>query len=243
MKISAGSWQNQSYGRTAAEMDAAAAESRPKEEKKAPVADETRSEPFNSSSRQSSHGGAVSGKIKSSVPDDQVGTLAIQLANSQTKMDVQQVSGKAMRSLVNLKMCCISCDEKDKKKVLQMIRRTEKLIKRIRTKIRCLTKEEDLEKRRKKAEEKERQQEAKDLQDELRSRQRKRRREEWDYALKESTQHGDSSGSLPLPLSGAGAASSLPSGISAAAGAASAPASADAAAAVAAESAALDVTV
>lgn len=241
MKISTGSWQNQSYGRTATEPEAV--ESCPKEEEKTPKADEQRSEPYNSAVQQASQGGATSGKIKSSVPDDQVGTLAIELANSQTKLDVQQVSAKAMRSLANLKMCCVSCDEKDKKKVLQMIRRTEKLLKRIRIKMRCLTKEEGLENRRKRAEEKQRQQEAKELRDELRSRQRKRRREEWDYALKESTQQRDSAGSLPFPVSGAGAAPSLPSGLSAAEGMLSAPVSAEAAAAVAAESVALDVTV
>lgn len=242
MKISAENWRNPSLGhRTATD----AADSNPQTEEKAPAttADEQKSAPYAPASKQAAHGGATSGKIRSSLPDDQVGTLAIQLANSQTKMDVQQVSGKALRSLASLKMCCVSCDEKDKKKVLQMIRRTEKLIKRIRTKMRCLTKEEDLEKRRKKAEKREQEREARELRDELRSRQRKRRREEWDYALKESTQQKDSSDSLPIPLPGAGASPSLPSGASAAAGVTDAPVSADAAAAVAAESAALDVTV
>lgn len=236
MKISAENWRNPSLGRQAA-TDAADSNPQTEEKPPAPTADEQKSAPYTPASKQAAHGGGASGKIRSSLPDDQVGTLAIQLANSQTKMDVQQVSGKALRSLANLKMCYISCDDKDKKKVLQMIRRTEKLIKRIRTKMRCLTKEEDLEKRRKKAEKREQEQEARELRDELRSRQRKRRREEWDYALKESSQQKDSSDSLPIPLPGAGASPSLPSGASAAAGAT------DAAAAVATESAALDVTV
>lgn len=242
MKISAGNWQNQSISRPGADRTADASTNHPEEEK-AQSADEQKSAPFNPASEQASHGGATSGKIRSSLPDDQVGALAIQLANSQTKLDVQQVSAKALRSLASLKMCCISCDEKDKKKALQMIRRTEKLIKRIRTKMRCLTKEEDLEKRRKKAEKKEQEQEARELQDELRSRQRKRRREEWDYALKESTQNNNSSDNIPLPVSSAGASPSLPSGAPTTVGAVDASVSADVASAMAAESVSLDVTV
>lgn len=234
MKISAGNWQNQSISRPGADRNADASNNHPEEEK-TQSADEQKSAPFNPASEQASHGGATSGKIKSSLPDDQVGALAIQLANSQTKLDVQQVSAKALRSLASLKMCYISCDEKDKKKVLQMIRRTEKLIKRIRTKMRCLTKEEDLEKRRKKAEKKEQEQEARELQDELRSRQRKRRREEWDYALKESTQNNNSSDNIPLPVSSAGAPTTV--------GTVDASVSADVASAMAAESVSLDVTV
>lgn len=242
MKISAENWRNPSLGRRAA-TDAADSSPQTEEKPSAPTVDEQKSAPYTPASKQATHGGATSGKLKSSLPDDQVGALAIQLANSQTKMDVQQVSGKALRSLASLKMCYISCDDKDKKKVLQMIRRTEKLIKRIRTKMRCLTKEEDLEKRRKKAEKKEQEREARELRDELRSRQRKRRREEWNYALKESTQQRDSSDSLPIPLPGASASPSLPSGTSAAVGTVDAAVSADAASAVAAESVSLDVTV
>ncbi len=234
MKISAGNWQNQSISRPGADRTADASNNHPEEEK-AQSADEQKSAPYTPASKQTAHGGGASGKIRSSLPDDQVGALAIQLANSQTKLDVQQVSAKALRSLASLKMCCISCDEKDKKKVLQMIRRTEKLIKRIRTKMRCLTKEEDLEKRRKKAEKKEQEQEARELQDELRSRQRKRRREEWDYALKESTQNNNSSDNIPLPVSSAGAPTTV--------GTVDASVSADVASAMAAESVSLDVTV
>ena len=43
-------------------------------------------------------------KMKSSTPDDSVGQLASMLARAETRIDVQQVSSKAIRALTSLKM-------------------------------------------------------------------------------------------------------------------------------------------
>ena len=69
-------------------------------------------------------------KIKASVPDDNVAQLASELANCHTKLDVQQVSGKAARALASLRMSGALSEGKDKEKIAQMIRRMQKLIKR-----------------------------------------------------------------------------------------------------------------
>ena len=125
-------------------------------------------------------------KIRASMPDDNVGQLASELANCQTKLDVQQVSSKAMRALANLRMAGALSEGKDKEKIAQMIRRMQKLIKRVRIKMKNLTKEEELQNRQKKAEEERKEQEARQIRDELRNRRNKRQREERDYAIKES---------------------------------------------------------
>lgn len=239
MKISAGNWQNKIPSQT--ETSNKLQETEEKTTEKA--TDAQRSSSASSASNPSSG----SGKIKASMPDDQVGQLATELANSQSKLDVQQVASKVMRSLAQLKMSCAVSEGKEKKKILQLIRRTERLLKRTRTKLRCLTKEEQLENRQKKAEEKKQKEKAKEIQDELRSRRAKRRREERNYALKESAQDRNcaaAANAISMPTVGTGAAP-LPSGIyaDAATPISDAASLADAAATPAAESISLDVTV
>ncbi len=124
-------------------------------------------------------------KMKSSSPDNSVGQLAAELARAETKIDVQQVLGKATRALASLKMSAYACEGEDAKKALQMMKRMEKLIKKIQKKLKNLSKEEQLENRQKKAEKQQELQKAKQLQEELRSRRKKRHREEREYALKE----------------------------------------------------------
>ena len=79
-----------------------------------------------------SEGSGSNFNLKSSTPDDSVGQLASMLARAETKMDVLQVYSKAMRALANLKMAGLSSESSDSKKIAQMIKRMEKLIKRIR---------------------------------------------------------------------------------------------------------------
>lgn len=149
-----------------------------------------------------------SSKIKASVPDDNVGQLAAELANGQTKFDVLQVSSKAMRAMANLRMAGAVSEGRDKEKINQMIRRMNKLLKRIRIKMRNLEKEEQLEKRQEKAEKRKEEQKARALRSELQHKRNKRRREEQDYARKELTNSGSLEDSLPAALtSGTGAAS------------------------------------
>lgn len=124
-------------------------------------------------------------KMKSSAPDDSVGQLAAELARAETKIDVQQVLGKATRALANLKMSAYACQGEDAKKALQMIKRMEKLIKKIQKKLKNLSKEEELENRQKKAEKQNELQKAKQFQEELKNRRKRRHREEREYALKE----------------------------------------------------------
>lgn len=124
-------------------------------------------------------------KMKASAPDDSVGQLAAELARAETKIDVQQVLGKATRALANLKMSAYACQGEDAKKALQMIKRMEKLMKKIQKKLKNLSKEEQLENRQKKAEKQNELQKAKQLQEELKSRRKRRHREEREYALKE----------------------------------------------------------
>lgn len=189
-----------------------------------------------------------SSKIKASVPDDNVGQLAAELANGQTKFDVLQVSSKAMRAMANLRMAGAVSTGKDKEKITQMIRRMNKLIKRIRTKMRQLEKEEQLEKRQEKAEKKKEEQKARSLRNELRNKRNKRRREERDYANKEAS--GGSEPGMTLPAGSAantGTAASMTAGITESAGAAvsaSVPVSIPAADAVsAAEPVSVDISV
>lgn len=179
-------------------------------------------------SRDTPEGG---GKIKASVPDDNIGQLASELANGRTKFDVIQVSSKAMRAMANLRMAGALCEGEDKEKVNQLIRRMNRLLKRIRTKIRNLDKEEQLQKRQEKAEKRKEEQKARTLGNELRSKRNKRRREEWDYAQKELAEGKNSSGNAS-PAATPAVSDAAP---------ASAPVSLDMAAA--AESVSVDITV
>ena len=130
-------------------------------------------------------------RMKSTSPDESVGQLAAMLSRAETRVDVQQVSSKAMRAMVNLKMSSIACnDEKEKKKIAQMIKRMEKLMKRIQKKLQHLGKEEQLERRRKRAEKKQQEKKEEELRKELRAKRSKRRREERNYARKELAEDG-----------------------------------------------------
>ncbi len=170
------------------------------------------------SSQNSSQTAGSGGKIKSSVPDDNIGQLASELYNGRTKSDVIQVSSKAMRAMANLRMAGALCEGEDKEKVGQMIRRMNRLIKRIRMKIRNLDKEEQLQKRQEKAEKRKEEQKARTLSNELRRKRNKRRREEWDYAQKEIAAGQNSSGNAsPAEVSASSAASapvSVPASVS-----------------------------
>lgn len=135
------------------------------------------------------------GKPKASLPDDQVGQLATELANARTRFDVQQVSGKAMRALANLRMAAALCEGRDKARANRMIARMEKLMKRTRVKIRHLDKEEQLERQKRRAEKEQEQKKAGSLRDELNSRRKKRRREEANYAMKEAARDREAAGS------------------------------------------------
>lgn len=183
-------------------------------------------------------------KIKASVPSDNIAQLASELANCQTKFDVQQVSSKAMRAMANLRMSGALTEGKDKEKVAQMIRRMQKLLKRVRTKMKNLTKEEELEKRQKRAEEERKEREAREIKNELRSRRNKRHRDERDYAMKEAARGSQEAlADSVLPSAGNGmSAQTSGAGVSVPVTAAEA-VSVDAGAASAAESISLDVTV
>lgn len=196
--------------------------------------------------RSTSASGNSKDKIKSSVPDDNVAQLASELANCHTKLDVQQVSSKAMRALANLRMSGALSEGKDKEKIAQMIRRMQRLIKRVRVKMKGLAKEEELEKRRKRAEEEQKEREAREIKDELRNRRNKRQREERDYAMKEAARSGQEAvAESVLPGMDKGLPS-LPSGggatVPAAAGG-DVPVAVDAGAAPAVEGVSLDVVV
>lgn len=127
-------------------------------------------------------------KMKSSAPGDSVGQLASMLARAETRIDVQQVSSKAMRALTSLKMSSVASEGKEKEKIARLIRRMEKLIKRINKKLHHLSKEEQLEAQRKQAEKKANQQKEAELRKELQRKRTKRRRDERNYASKEMTQ-------------------------------------------------------
>lgn len=141
--------------------------------------------------------------VKSSKPKDSVGQLAAELSRAETRIDVQQVSSKATRALLNLKMAYASSNEKDQKKIAQQIKRMEKLIKKINKKLRHLSKEEQLETRRKRAEKTNDLQKEELLRNEITTRKKKRRREEREYALKELSQDGkDNTREMMSSLSG-----------------------------------------
>ena len=139
--------------------------------------------------------GGAGGKPKASLPDDQVGQLAAELANARSRFDVQQVAGKAMRALASLRMTAALCEGRDKAKINRMIARMEKLMKRTRVKIRHLDKEEQLERQKRRAEKEQEQKKAGSLRDELNSRRKKRRREEANYAMKEAARDREAAGS------------------------------------------------
>ncbi len=129
-------------------------------------------------------------QMKSSAPDDSVGQLAALLARAETRLDVQQVSSKAIRALMNLKMALSNSEGDEQSKIRRMIKRMNKLIKRIHKKLQQLGKEEQLENRRKRAQKKKDEAEEAQILEELRSRRKKRRRDEKDYAQKEMTEDG-----------------------------------------------------
>lgn len=129
-------------------------------------------------------------KVKSSGPDNSVGDLAAMLARAETVMDVQLVLSKAMRALADLKMAAISSEGKEAKKYAQQIKRMEKLIKRIHKKLKHLGKEQNMEEQAKKAAKKAELEKEKQIRQELKAGQRKRRREEREYALKEQATDG-----------------------------------------------------
>ena len=80
--------------------------------------------PAGAAQKQTASASGNGGKIKASMPDDQVGQLASELANSETKFDVQNVSSKAMRALANLRMAGALSEGEDKKKIAQMVAET-----------------------------------------------------------------------------------------------------------------------
>ncbi len=152
-------------------------------------------------------GAAGGGKVSVSLPNVQVGQLATELANAQTKLDVQLVAGKAMRALANLRMAEALCEGKDKQTARQMITRMEKLMKRTYTKKRQLGKEEQLERKRKRAEKEQEQQKAENLRNELRNKRSKRRRDESNYAIKETAEDQKAAmGESPLAAAATAAA-------------------------------------
>lgn len=223
MRITAGAWQQEKKNAYKADqrqekkgMDSADRQQEDEEEISVYAKKATQSTPWGNpagaAQKQTANPSGNSGKIKASMPDDQVGQLASELANSETKFDVQNVSSKAMRALANLRMSGALSEGEDKKKIAQMIRRMEKLLKRVRTKMKHLVKEEQLENQQKRAEERKQEQEVRDLQDELRTRRTKRRRDERNYALKETARDAQNAAAANafLPTAGA-AAPSLPS--------------------------------
>lgn len=150
-------------------------------------------------------------KVKSSAPDDSVGQLAAMLARAETRIDVQQVSSRAIRALTNLKMSAAACSEGDAKKIASQIRRMEKLIKRIKKKLQHLSREEQIENRKKQAEKKQNMQKVEELDKDLRARRNKRRRDERNYAAKEMAEDGkNAAAEVTASVAGAGAAVSSP---------------------------------
>lgn len=191
-------------------------------------------------------------KMSVSVPDDSVGQLATELARSETKMNVLQVSSKAMRALGNLKIAYALSEGEDKEKIGQMIRRMQKLTRQIQKKMKNLTKEEQLELQRKRAEKRQQLEKEMEIRKEISKRKRKRRREENQYASKEVIQDRkealqetlDSIAGLGSSSSAAAAAEGLVSAAEAGSGngaGVAAPSAAAAGGAVSADVAAVDV--
>ena len=185
--------------------------------------------------------------ISCSVPDDSTGQLAAMLARAETKMDVQQVSSKAIRALSALKMSSVFAEGDDAKKVSQRIRRMEKLINRISKKQQQLNKEEVLELQRKSAEKLKEMKRAQELKKELDNKRTKRRRDERNYAAKEIAQdEKEAAQEMYANMTGASAScASVPASVSAPSS--DLPAMADLGAVAAdlsaAEGASLDITV
>ena len=163
---------------------------------------------------QSAAGSPTSGKVKpssNSTSGSGIGELAAQLAQAQTKLDVQQIAGKAMRALVNLQMAAAMSEGTDKKKAQQNVARMKKLIKRINKKMQHLAKEEQMELKIKKAEKKQELKKAEELQKELKKNRTKRRRDERNYASKElSKDRQEATNEMVNSLGGGGSASSAP---------------------------------
>lgn len=157
-------------------------------------------------------------KMKASGNEESVGQLAAMLSRAETRMDVQQVSSRAMRALTNLKMTYAVSNGDEAKKIAQQIRRMEKLIKRIQKKLRQLGKEEQMELQQKRAREKLQEQKEKEIKEELQTRRKKRRREEREYAKKELARDGQSSAkemaeSMAASVSSAGEALPVGTGV------------------------------
>lgn len=194
------------------------------------------------SEQDSERTGAGGLNISCSIPDDTTGQLAAMLARAETKMDVQQVSSKAVRALSTLKMASVFAEGDDAKKVTQRIRRMEKLINRISKKQQHLNKEEVLEMQRKSAESRKEMKRARELESELSNKRTKRRRDERNYASKELARD-EKEASQEMIANMAGAVSSA----AASAPGPDLPAMADLGAAAAdisvAEGASLDITV
>ena len=127
-------------------------------------------------------------KMSVSMPEDSVGQLATELARSETKMNVLQVSSKALRALGTLKIAYALSEGDDKEKIGRMIRRMQKLTRQIQKKIKNMSKEEQLQLQRKRAEERQQQEKEMEIRKEISKRKRKRRREENHYASKEVMQ-------------------------------------------------------
>lgn len=151
-------------------------------------------------------------RMKSSTPSDSVGQLAAELSRSETRIDAQLVMSKAMKALTNLKMSSYACDDKDAKKIQQMIRRMKKLIKRISKKLKRLGQEEQLENQQKKAEKENQEAKVKEIREELRSRRNRRHRDERRYALQELNEDNKSQSSdmINSVMSSMSAASASP---------------------------------
>ncbi|MCI8465430.1 MAG: hypothetical protein HFI63_06190 [Lachnospiraceae bacterium] len=150
-------------------------------------------------------------QMKTSAPEDSVGQLAAMLAKAETKLDVLQVSGKAIRALASLKAAAASSEGEDAKKVARQIRRMEKLMKRIEKKLKHLSKEEQLELEKKRALEKKEQKKADGLADELKSRRKKRRRDEKNYAAKELAEDEKEASAETMAALAGGSSASMPS--------------------------------
>ena len=185
-------------------------------------------------------GSSGSGKVKVSAPDDSIGQLASELANAHSKLDVSTISGKAMRAMASLRMALAFAEGKEKESIRRMITRMEKLQKRIRAKMKHLTKEEQVERQRAKAEKDQEMEKARSLRNELRNRRSKRRRDEHNYATRELAEDAKQNQGGGIAAASSAAVPSAP--------AAAAPAAADvmpveASAAPAAEGALLDIHV
>ena len=152
-------------------------------------------------------------KISCSIPEDSTGQLAAMLARAETKIAVLDVSSKATRALNSLKMASALAEGDDAKKVAQMIRRMEKLINRIHKKQQHLNKEEMLELQKKAAESRKEMEKASKLDDELRGKRTKRRRDERNYAQKELAEDEKNNAQEMManhPHSGTSGASGVP---------------------------------